>query len=55
MASCDAASIIWRALALGIEKAKWICVSMIDTTQLFVAFYLRAIGEAGPGGLGFRA
>jgi len=32
-------------VAFGVEKAKWICVSSIDITQLFVAFYLRAIGE----------
>ena len=32
-------------VAFGVEKAKWITVSTIDITQLFVAFYLRAIGE----------
>lgn len=32
-------------VAFGIEKAKWITVSTIDITQLFVACYLRAIGE----------
>jgi len=32
-------------VAFGVEKAKWLTVSTIDITQLFVAFYLRAIGE----------
>ena len=32
-------------VAFGVEKAKWITVGTIDITQLFVAFYLRAIGE----------
>ena len=32
-------------VAFGVEKAKWITVGTIDVTQLFVAFYLRGIGE----------
>lgn len=32
-------------VAFGVEKAKWITVGTIDATQLFVAFYLRGIGE----------
>ena len=41
-------------VAFGIDKAKWICVSSIDITQLAVAAYLYKIGE-GPYALALLA